>query len=79
MTDTPPFAAFAPVIRAPSPLRAAITAAYRHDEAEALAPLIAAATLPPERAAAVLATARTLVTALRATPSGSGVEGLVQE
>ena len=43
MTAQPPFAAFAPAIRAQSPLRQAITAAYRRDEAEALAPLIAAA------------------------------------
>ncbi|MBU0775286.1 MAG: hypothetical protein KKH54_08865, partial [Alphaproteobacteria bacterium] len=41
MTAQPPFAAFAPAIRAQSPLRQAITAAYRRDEAEALAPLIA--------------------------------------
>ena len=35
MTDKP-FAQFAPAIRQPTPLRQAITAAYRRDEAEAL-------------------------------------------
>ncbi len=79
MTAQPPFAAFAPAIRAQSPLRQAITAAYRRDEAEALAPLIAAATLPDATRAAARETARTLVTALRANHKGSGVEGLVQE
>ncbi|MBJ7443358.1 MAG: trifunctional transcriptional regulator/proline dehydrogenase/L-glutamate gamma-semialdehyde dehydrogenase [Sphingobium sp.] len=79
MTAQLPFAAFAPAIRAQSPLRQAITAAYRRDEAEALAPLIEAATLPDATRAAARDTARTLVTALRANHKGSGVEGLVQE
>ncbi|MGA1798036.1 trifunctional transcriptional regulator/proline dehydrogenase/L-glutamate gamma-semialdehyde dehydrogenase [Sphingomonas sp. 4RDLI-65] len=74
-----PFAAFAPAIRAPSALRAAITAAYRRDEAEALAPLTAAATLDPQTRDAVRETARDLVTQLRANHRGTGVEGLVQE
>ncbi len=76
---TPPFAAFASPVRQPSPLRQAITAAYRREEAEALAPLIEAATLPEETRAAIRETARTLVTRLRAGRRGSGVEGLVQE
>ncbi len=79
MTAQLPFAAFAPAIRAQSPLRQAITAAYRRDEAEALAPLIDAATLSDATRAAARETARTLVTALRANHRGSGVEGLVQE
>ena len=74
-----PFSAFAPAIARPTPLRAAITAAYRRDEAEAMAPLIEAATLPDETQVAVAATATRLVTALRANHKGSGVEGLVQE
>ncbi|WP_445190655.1 trifunctional transcriptional regulator/proline dehydrogenase/L-glutamate gamma-semialdehyde dehydrogenase [Sphingobium sp. HWE2-09] len=78
MTDQP-FANFAPAIRQPTPLRQAITAAYRRDEGEALAPLIAAATLPDEMKAAIADTARTLVTTLRANHKGTGVEGLVQE
>jgi RHH-type proline utilization regulon transcriptional repressor/proline dehydrogenase/delta 1-pyrroline-5-carboxylate dehydrogenase len=78
MTDQP-FAAFAPAIRPATPLRAAITAAYRRDEAEALSPLIEAATLPDDQRAAIAGTARALVTALRASAKGAGVEGLVQE
>ncbi|CAM8661495.1 trifunctional transcriptional regulator/proline dehydrogenase/L-glutamate gamma-semialdehyde dehydrogenase [Sphingobium sp.] len=78
MTDQP-FANFAPAIRQPTPLREAITAAYRRDEAEALAPLIASATMPDATKAAIADTARTLVTALRANHKGTGVEGLVQE
>ncbi len=79
MNDIPPFADFAPAIRIPTPLRAAITAAYRRDEAEAMAPLITAATLDPTMRAAARETARTLVTQLRANHRGTGVEGLVQE
>ena len=78
MTDKP-FAQFAPAIRQPTPLRQAITAAYRRDEAEALEPLIAAATVPDAMRDAIADTTRKLVTALRANRKGSGVEGLVQE
>ena len=73
------FTEFAPSVRPATPLRAAITAAYRRPEPECLAPLLAAAALPPETRAAAAATARRLVTALRAKPRGSGVEALVQE
>ncbi len=76
---TQPFAAFAPAIREATPLRSAITAAYRLDETEALAPLITSATLDPETHAAVHETARDLVTRMRAEHRGTGVEGLVQE
>lgn len=79
MTTPAPFADFAPAVREPGALRRAITAAYRRDEAECLAPLIAAATQPPETAARIRETARTLVTALRANKRSGGVEGLVQE
>src|SRR6478609_5652308 len=79
MTHDRPFAAFAPPIRQRSPLRAAITAAYRRDEAECLAPLLDAATLDTATKAAVADTARQLVTTLRANHKGTGVEGLVQE
>ncbi len=78
MTDQP-FAHFAPAIRQPMPLRQAITAAYRRGEAEALAPLIAAATLADPMRDAIADTTRALVSALRANRKGSGVEGLVQE
>jgi RHH-type proline utilization regulon transcriptional repressor/proline dehydrogenase/delta 1-pyrroline-5-carboxylate dehydrogenase len=76
---TQPFADFAPAIRPQSPLRQAITAAYRRDEAEAMAPLIEQATLDPATRDAARETARRLVTQLRANRKGSGVEGLVQE
>jgi RHH-type proline utilization regulon transcriptional repressor/proline dehydrogenase/delta 1-pyrroline-5-carboxylate dehydrogenase len=75
----PPFTAFAPSIRPPSPLRDAITAAYRRDEAECLAPLLKAATLDEPTKSAVRETARTLVTTLRANHKAGGVEGLVHE
>ena len=79
MTQPAPFADFAPPIRPATPLRQAITAAYRRDETQALAPLIDAASLPDTMRGAIRDTARTLVTALRGQHKGSGVEGLVQE
>ncbi|MVA72262.1 trifunctional transcriptional regulator/proline dehydrogenase/L-glutamate gamma-semialdehyde dehydrogenase [Agrobacterium vitis] len=75
----PIFAAFAPPLRQPSPLRQAITAAYRRPEPECLSPLLEAARLPDVMRRAVEGTARTLIEALRAKHSGSGVEGLVHE
>jgi RHH-type proline utilization regulon transcriptional repressor/proline dehydrogenase/delta 1-pyrroline-5-carboxylate dehydrogenase len=79
MTSPRPFAAFAPAIRDQSPLRRAITAAYRRDEAASVAALIDTATLPPATAHSVRETARALVSTLRANHRGTGVEGLVQE
>ena len=79
MTEQPPFSSFAPSIRQPSPLREAITSAYRRDEAECLAPLLAAATLDGATKLAIHETARNLVATLRANHKGTGVEGLVQE
>jgi RHH-type proline utilization regulon transcriptional repressor/proline dehydrogenase/delta 1-pyrroline-5-carboxylate dehydrogenase len=79
MTEPAPFSAFAPAVGAPSPLRVAITAAYRVDEAQCLAPLLEAATLDDALKAQVRETARQLVTTLRANHKGSGVEGLVHE
>ncbi|MGN6818464.1 MAG: trifunctional transcriptional regulator/proline dehydrogenase/L-glutamate gamma-semialdehyde dehydrogenase [Sphingomonas sp.] len=73
------FAAFAPAIRQPTPLRAAITAAYRRSEPDSMAPMIAAATLDPDTRAAIAATARKLVEGLRADKDTSGVAALVQE
>ncbi|MBU6166581.1 MAG: bifunctional proline dehydrogenase/L-glutamate gamma-semialdehyde dehydrogenase PutA [Alphaproteobacteria bacterium] len=74
-----PFADFAPAIRPPTPMRAAITAATRRPEPEAVAGLLAL--LPPDPAlqARITATAIDLVTALRAKGQRGGVEGLVQE
>lgn len=83
MNQTPPleapFASFAPPVRVQSPLRQAITAAYRRDEAECLAPLLTAATLDASMQSAIRETARRLIEGLRARRSGGGVEGLVQE
>jgi RHH-type proline utilization regulon transcriptional repressor/proline dehydrogenase/delta 1-pyrroline-5-carboxylate dehydrogenase len=62
-----------------TPLRLQIAEARRRDEAECLAPLLDAATLPETVRDAVRQTATALVTTLRANHKGSGVEGLVQE
>ena len=75
----PNFANFARPIRPASTLRRAITAAYRRDEAECLAPLLDAATLDAATKTAVRDTAFALVSTLRANHKGTGVEGLVQE
>lgn len=79
MTYEPAFANFAPPIRPPSPLRQAITAAYRRDEAGCVGPLLDAATLDGVTKTAVRETARGLVRALRSNQKVSGVERLVQE
>ena len=79
MIEPLPFSDFAPPIRQPSRLRQAITSAYRRDEAECLAPLLQAATLDEPTRASIRGTAGTLVSCLRTTPRGNGVEGLVQE
>ncbi|MDP5281143.1 trifunctional transcriptional regulator/proline dehydrogenase/L-glutamate gamma-semialdehyde dehydrogenase [Sphingomonas sp. DG1-23] len=73
------FAAFAPPIRPQTPLRAAITQAYRRPEPECLAPLLEAATLPAAVRASAERTARNLIAALRREGTRSGVEALVQE
>lgn len=75
----PVFQNFAPPIRTQSPLRQAITAAYRKPETECVSELIEQATLPEDVAKQVRATARKLIGALRAKHKGSGVEGLVHE
>jgi RHH-type proline utilization regulon transcriptional repressor/proline dehydrogenase/delta 1-pyrroline-5-carboxylate dehydrogenase len=79
MSDLKPFADFALPVREPSPLRQAITAAYRRSEPDCLSPLIEQAAMPPAERLAVRETARALITALRARRNGGGVEGLVQE
>ncbi len=78
-TTTTPFAFFAPPVRPQTPLRAAITAAYRRPETECVAPLVEAATLSGAARNRVARTARRLIEALRSKDTGSGVEGLVQE
>ncbi|MBS0283920.1 MAG: bifunctional proline dehydrogenase/L-glutamate gamma-semialdehyde dehydrogenase PutA, partial [Proteobacteria bacterium] len=81
MTDAlaPLFADFAPPIRPQTPLRQAITAAYRRPEPECVAALLDEATSPESIRSAAAATATALITALRAKHKGSGVEGLVHE
>src|SRR5579859_6429738 len=62
-----------------SPLRAAITSAYRRPEPDCLPPLIEAAALPEATKQSARALAERLVAALRAKGHGSGVEGLIHE
>ncbi|MXP64956.1 trifunctional transcriptional regulator/proline dehydrogenase/L-glutamate gamma-semialdehyde dehydrogenase [Roseomonas sp. M0104] len=61
------------------PLRRAITRHARATEAECVARLLPAATLPPAAAAQAAETARQLVEALRRKGARGGVEGLMQE
>ncbi|WCT72427.1 trifunctional transcriptional regulator/proline dehydrogenase/L-glutamate gamma-semialdehyde dehydrogenase [Sphingomonas naphthae] len=79
MAQPAPFTDFAPAVRVQSASRQAITAAYRRDEAESMAPLLDQATLPDPQRTAIAATARRLIEALRAKKSRGGVEALVQE
>jgi RHH-type proline utilization regulon transcriptional repressor/proline dehydrogenase/delta 1-pyrroline-5-carboxylate dehydrogenase len=73
------FAAFRPDVLPQTPLRAAITAAYRRPEPECVPPLLKAATASAEQAERVEALARGLVARLRAKTRSSGVEGLIHE
>jgi RHH-type transcriptional regulator, proline utilization regulon repressor / proline dehydrogenase / delta 1-pyrroline-5-carboxylate dehydrogenase len=75
----PPFQAFVQSLRPQSPLREAITSAYRRPEPHCLPPLIEAATLPAGTMAEATALARRLVERLRAKGHGGGVEGLIHE
>jgi len=74
-----PFARLSDEIVAQTPLRAAITAAYRRPEPECVSALIDAATLKPDQAKAAEKTARQLVERLRGKTRASGVEGLIHE
>ncbi len=74
-----PFDELARSVQRQSGLRARITATYRRAEPDCLPELIAAATLPPEQAAAAERTARGLVQALRAKGRRGAVEALIQE
>ena len=76
---TAPFEAFARSLRPQSPLRAAITAAYRRPEPDCVPPLLDLATLTPAMAAKARALALRLVEALRAKVPSGGVEGLIHE
>jgi RHH-type proline utilization regulon transcriptional repressor/proline dehydrogenase/delta 1-pyrroline-5-carboxylate dehydrogenase len=74
-----PFSALADALRPQTPLRAAITAACRRDERDCVLTLLDKAALPPPEAGRAEATARRLVTALRAKTRSGGVEGLIHE
>ena len=74
-----PIAAFRSEVQIQSPLRAAITAAYRRSEPECVPPLLDLAALDLDQARRVEALARELVTRLRAKTRSSGVEGLIYE
>jgi RHH-type transcriptional regulator, proline utilization regulon repressor / proline dehydrogenase / delta 1-pyrroline-5-carboxylate dehydrogenase len=74
-----PFAAFRSEVLTQSPLRAAITAAYRRPETECVPPLLELAALTPAQAGRVEVLARSLVTRLRGKTRSSGVEGLIYE
>ncbi len=76
---SPLFSNFAPPLAPRTPLRRAITAATRRPEPETLPRLIEAATLPDEMRAAIAATARRLIEALRAKNQGNSVGALIQE
>ncbi|MEO5844712.1 MAG: 1-pyrroline-5-carboxylate dehydrogenase, partial [Caldimonas sp.] len=67
-----------PITPTRSPLRAAITAAYRRSEPDAVPPLLDGARLPAPTAAAAQALARRLAQTLRDRKSAAGREGLVQ-
>ena len=76
---TAPFAAFAPALSTATPRRQRISAACRTPEPEAVAALLPLADMPAALCPSVAATARSLVTALRAKGQQGGVEGLVKE
>ncbi|MDZ5452627.1 trifunctional transcriptional regulator/proline dehydrogenase/L-glutamate gamma-semialdehyde dehydrogenase [Labrys sp. ZIDIC5] len=76
---TTPFADFAPPIRPQTPLRQAITAAYRRSEEECVAALLEQADMPAGVREAISATGHKLIEALRSKRRGGGVEALVHE
>ena len=73
-----PFADFAPRTPLSNPLRAAITAATRRPEPEALAPLLAQARLPQDQAASAQQLALRIAKSLRERKASAGRAGLVQ-
>ena len=78
-TDADVFAAFRTEVLSQTPLRAAITAAYRRPEPECVPPLLAMAGANPDETGRIEALARKLVASLRAKTRSSGVEGLIHE
>ena len=80
MTDAADvFAAFRSEIVSQTPLRSAITSAYRAPEPECLPPLLKLATANADEANRIRTLARSLVAKLRAKTRSSGVEGLIHE
>src|ERR1700733_5564956 len=80
MTDAAEvFAAFRSELVPQTPLRSAITSAYRAPEPECLAPLLKLATASVDEANRIRTLARSLVAKLRAKTHSSGVEGLIHE
>ena len=77
--DADIFAAFRAEVMVQTPLRSAITAAYRISEPECVPPLLAVATASAEEAKRIEKLARALVVKLRAKTRSSGVEGLIHE
>ena len=80
MTDSADiFAAFRSEAAPQTPLRSAITAAYRVPETECMPPLIEVATAKADEASRIRTIAGSLVGRLRAKTRSSGVEGLIHE
>ena len=73
------FAAFRSELAPQTPLRSAITAAYRVPEPECVPPLIELATASADEASSIRTIASSLVGRLRAKTRSSGVEGLIHE
>ncbi|HEY5203445.1 MAG TPA: trifunctional transcriptional regulator/proline dehydrogenase/L-glutamate gamma-semialdehyde dehydrogenase [Roseiarcus sp.] len=73
------FAAFRSEIVSQTPLRGAITAAYRIPEPECLPPLLKLATANADEAGRIRTLASSLVSELRAKTRSSGIEGLIHE
>src|SRR5664279_3082109 len=74
-----PFHAFAQSIQRQSPLRDAITTAWRQPEIVCVPPLLDYASLSPPQTVRARALAARLVEALRAKTPAGGVQGLLQE
>ena len=73
------FAAFRSEVVSQTPLRSAITAAYRAPEPECVPPLLELATASADEANRIQTLAGSLVAMLRAKTRSSGVEGLIHE
>ena len=79
MTAADLFAAFRSEVMPQTPLRSAITAAYRAPEPQCVPPLVELATANGDEANRIRTLAGSLVAKLRAKTRSSGVEGLIHE